>query len=49
MSADLSTPAGSSFHFLMLANGVRPGFSLVLRMHRAQAADVDQELLAFAV
>ena len=31
---------------LISLNGLRPGFLLDLRMHRAQAADVDDELLA---
>ena len=30
---------------LISLNGLRPGFFLGLRMHRAQAADIDDELL----
>ena len=37
----------SSFITLMSLNGLRPGILLRLRMHRAQRADVDDELLAF--
>ena len=32
----------------MSASGLRPAFSFVLRMHRAQAADIDDELLRLA-